>query len=368
MSVVLSLFFRLILAGTFLVSGAAKLFAGGSVHESARELGVPARLSGPVATVLPWAEFAAASLLLLLPRAYWGGIGALALLLAFTVTVLVNLLRHNRPFCNCFGKISSERIGWHTFWRNIALCAAAGFLVTPAGAHPGYSAFQRLRDLPGPQQLAIVSGLAALAGVVVLGGVAVQLWKQNRGLRRRLDELVPADGSAPALGARKGPKDLPVGSQAPAFEIPALVGSPLTLTGLLGKGKPVLLLFAAPGCTSCKRLLPDIVQWQRTQTDAFTVAVVSRGKPQLNQERFGPLRPETVGVQRRREVAASYGVLGTPSAVVISPAGRILTQVATGPGEVRDLARVFSAVTADDDAVTQDDAVTPDDDLIEAEA
>src|SRR5450755_1312192 len=106
------LILRLILAAVFLVAGLAKLADLTGSQRAVRDFGVPTRLAVPLGLLLPLAELVVA--IALLPRgwAWWGAVGALALLLVFVVGISSNLARGRAPDCHCFGQLHSEPIGW----------------------------------------------------------------------------------------------------------------------------------------------------------------------------------------------------------------------------------------------------------------
>src|SRR5436305_9784546 len=120
---------RLLLAVIFIISGLAKLFDRPGSRQAMLDFGVPARLATPFAVLLPLAELVVAGSLIPRVSAWWGALGALALLLLFTVVVGYHLTRGHTPNCHCFGQVSSEPIGWPTLVRNIILSALAGIIV-----------------------------------------------------------------------------------------------------------------------------------------------------------------------------------------------------------------------------------------------
>src|SRR5207244_2869434 len=66
---------------------------------------------------------------------------------------------------------------------------------------------------------------------------------------------------AGALGGRFG---LPIGTPAPLFEVDGVSGDTVTLTDLLARETPVLLMFMSPVCGPCAAMLPKVRQWQDT--------------------------------------------------------------------------------------------------------
>ena len=102
-----------------------------------RDFGVPARLATPLGTLLPLAELVVAVALLLPISAWWGGLGALLLLLLFVVGISYNLAQGRQPDCHCFGQLHSAPAGWPTLIRNLVLAAVAGRRARLGQEHPG---------------------------------------------------------------------------------------------------------------------------------------------------------------------------------------------------------------------------------------
>ena len=102
---------RLLLAAVFFVAGLAKLVDRAGAQQSLINFGVPARLARPFSILLPVAEVAVAAALLPMTTAWWGAVGALALLLVFVAGISVNLARGRRPDCHCFGQLHSAPAG-----------------------------------------------------------------------------------------------------------------------------------------------------------------------------------------------------------------------------------------------------------------
>src|SRR5438045_7570228 len=92
---------RVLLAAVFLVAGVAKLADRSGSRQALRDFGVPAVLARPFGLLLPLAELAVVVALLLTPLAWWGAVGALALLLLFVVGIGFNLARGRQPDCHC---------------------------------------------------------------------------------------------------------------------------------------------------------------------------------------------------------------------------------------------------------------------------
>src|SRR6476659_9245030 len=105
---------RLILAAVFAVAGVAKLIDREGSREGLEGFGVPPRLAKPGGIVLPLLEIATAVLLLPVATAWYGGVIALVLLLAFIGGIAYNMTQGRTPDCHCFGSLHSEPAGWST--------------------------------------------------------------------------------------------------------------------------------------------------------------------------------------------------------------------------------------------------------------
>src|ERR1700730_18526879 len=118
MSIVL-LLARVGLSLIFFVAGFAKLADLAGSRQAMRDFGVPAALASPFGVLLPLAELAVAVALLPAASAWWGAIGALALLLVFVAGIGSNLARGRTPDSHCFRQLHSAPAGLSTLIRNL---------------------------------------------------------------------------------------------------------------------------------------------------------------------------------------------------------------------------------------------------------
>jgi methylamine dehydrogenase accessory protein MauD len=320
---------RLVLAAVFLVAGAAKLADRRGSREALVAFGLPERSSGPLAVLLPLVELAVAAALLPETTTWWGAAGALVLLVAFMLAIAVSLARGRTPDCHCFGQLHSAPAGPSTLIRNGVLAAAA-MLVLIQGRHSvGPSAVAWVADVGAAGWAVLVGAALAIVTLMVVVSLLLALLRQNGRLVLRVEALE-------AKLAHDAADGLPVGASAPAFELRALGGPPLTLAELLAAQRPVLLVFTEPHCGPCAALIPEIAQWQDNHADHLTIAVVSRRDRGAKREltKYG-LR--YVLLQKAREVSVAYGVAGTPSAVLIAADGTIASSPAAGADAIRRL-------------------------------
>ncbi len=98
---------------------------------------VPEQLSGLIAGAVPIAELAGASGLLL-PATHRGAAMLLAMLLiGFTASIVINLLRGRRNIdCGCFGPALRQQLSWWLPARNLALIAMLAIMLIPAATRP----------------------------------------------------------------------------------------------------------------------------------------------------------------------------------------------------------------------------------------
>jgi peroxiredoxin len=301
---------------------------------------VPAALAALFGLLLPLAELAVAAALVPASTAWWGAVGALALLLLFVVGLGANLARGRKPDCHCFGQLHSAPAGPMTLARNGVLAAVAAFIVWQGREGAGPSALSWVGGLSAAQSMALISGLFALA---LIGGqwwFLLNLLRQNGRLLGRLEALearLGAGGAVPSANGTQQAAGLPVGSQAPAFSLSGLHGETLTLESLRSSDKLVMLVFTDPNCGPCTAMLPEVGRWQQEHSEKLTVSLVSRGKPEENRAKMVEHGLTSVLLQENWEVSEAYRVAGTPSAVLVSPDGTVGSPVVGGAEAIRAL-------------------------------
>jgi thiol-disulfide isomerase/thioredoxin len=290
---------RLLLAGVFLVAGVAKLADRAGSRQAIVDSGLPAWLATPLGIVLPLAELAVAVALIPVSTAWWGALGALALLLLFTAGIGINLARGRQQECHYCGQLHSAPAGWSTLFRNGALAGVSGFVLWEGREGAGPSAICWLGALSTAQLLLFIGGLLVLVLLAAVAWFLVHLLRQNGRLLVRLEALeqsiASGEGPTPAQEqpaeneAQQAP-GLPVGTQAPSFSLQGLYSEALTLEALRAPGKPVMLLFTDPNCGPCNALLPGLSRWQQDQAEALEVPAgrVGRNAPARRASRAAP--------------------------------------------------------------------------------
>lgn len=108
-----------IVGAVFVFAGASKLVIGREWNVQAHDLGAPR----VVVPLVPWLEITIG--VGLVARIFSGvvNIGALVMLVAFTLLIGRELVHGRRPPCACFGRRSAQPIGWSNITRNLVLIA-----------------------------------------------------------------------------------------------------------------------------------------------------------------------------------------------------------------------------------------------------
>jgi thiol-disulfide isomerase/thioredoxin len=145
-----------------------------------------------------------------------------------------------------------------------------------------------------------------------------------------------ANGAAAAAPPKPAAPQRPnlVGQDAPAMELPDLEGKTVKLADY--KGKQTLLVFWNPGCGFCKKMTDDLKAWENDKPEgAPEVILVSTGTVEANKA-LG-LSSTTV-IDEGFATGRKFGATGTPSAILIDPAGKVASEISVGGPNVIALA------------------------------
>jgi methylamine utilization protein MauE/AhpC/TSA family protein len=339
---VLALSGRVFLSVVFGVAAVTKALDGVAWRRAIGDFGVPPSLVRTVAVLLPAVELGVAVLLLSTRSATWGALGALMLLLLFSVAIAVNLLRGREPECRCFGQVRSVPISSRTLARNAGLASYAAFIVWAGTEAQHLSVHGWLMDITGMGMPTLVIA----AGVVgLLAGETALLWhmfRQHGRLLLRMDRVERDLGMSlqPGEPGVRISQGLPVGSEAPGFAVATALRSTVWLEDLLLERKPAVLIFSDHSCPACSELLPQIGKWQKQYASQLRMAVVSRSSDHTIRRMAERDDIRDVLLQQDGEIADMYAVTGTPAAVLIHPDGTIGSSVKVGREEIEALVRL----------------------------
>jgi peroxiredoxin/uncharacterized membrane protein YphA (DoxX/SURF4 family) len=327
---------RLLLAAIFIAAAVTKALDRDGSRKALADFGLPNGLIPAAATVLPFLELVVGFSLVDPELAWWGAVGAMALLLIFMVAIGVNLAGGRTPDCHCFGQLHSAPAGWPTLLRNGALAAVAAFVVGAGRLYAGPSVVGWLNKLAPGQGWSLLGVILALGAVAIQSVVLMRLYRRNELLEDRVTALERGGVALPADERDDERAGLPVGAIAPAFRLPDLVGKEWALDALRVE-KPVMLIFVDPYCEPCAAFMPEISRWQRDYDDRLVIALLSQGDVDENLPKAGESGIARLLLQEGREVADAYEAHVTPMAVVVDTDGLIATRAARGPDRIRTL-------------------------------
>ena len=343
---------RLGLVAVFTVAAVAKLADQPATRRSVVAFGVPDGLAAAATWLLVVAELTTAVLLCGAATARLGGILALVLLVVFCVAAGVNLARGRTPECNCFGQVHSEPIGPGLLARNVGFSALALVVVAGGAGDPGPDLWAPSTDLSGAG-IAATTAIGVLASAVVLltlrlrkaDAIQADLVVRVQELERVRDtagagplaaDLPPASiggiepigGGAPAYEA-----GLPIGTPAPAFTLPTAT-APMSLDDLLAPGRPVVLVFTSPTCSTCHSVLAKVAGWTESYGDVLSFAVMASQPVEANAGVAHLLAGFEPVLFDAHQVWDGYQTRWTPAAVVVGVDRTIATETAVGLKEI----------------------------------
>jgi len=124
----------------------------------------------------------------------------------------------------------------------------------------------------------------------------------------------------------------PAGSlKAPEFSLPDLKGEQTSLSGLAGKEK-LLLLFWTTWCPHCQTALRDL----KAKKINYRLVTINIGEPRERIERFFKSNGYnfTTLLDLEGEAAASYGVFGIPTFVIVEKDSTITYRDNVAPSDL----------------------------------
>ena len=219
--------------------------------------------------------------------------------------------------------------------------------------------------------LTIIVALAWLL-IGVGGWLGWQLLRQNGRMLLRLDELEKRLKEL-EFGETDQPEGLPIGSEAPAFELPDLAGEQKSLARF--RGQPLLVIFFNPDCGFCREMAPKLaalrgvrrrarqaerdaalvngfnpsqsavtagtLQGDRgASSDALpTLLIITTGDVEKNRQFFARHKLAfPVLLQKQMEVVTAYQATGTPTGYLINAEGKITSSLVVGADPLLALA------------------------------
>lgn len=330
------LLLRVILAAIFAVAGVGKLIDRNGSEQAARDFGVPERVVGGFAVLLPLAELAIAVLLLFTSTSWYAALAGAFLMLAFTVGMIYQVVKGNAPDCHCFGQIHSEPVGKMSVVRNLVFFAIAAFIFFQGIRGQGMS----IATTPWEGGILVLLFVIA-SGIVGLVSLGTANRQEMNALLRRIEVLELSSGIENTETVREevgDPKNgLPIGSPFPDFELESISGKNVKFDHILMEGKPTLFFFVSSDCGPCRILYPEMEIWSKELAEKVTIYLVTRGSKTENLKKFdGDLR-EWLLFQKDKEVALLARSPWTPTALLVDDSGRVASHPAVGDVAIREL-------------------------------
>ena len=302
-------------AAVLIVSGVAKLRDPESGDRAVTSLGVPPPLGTPaVRRILPWAEVALGTWLLLATGAALVIVALLTLGLFVAYLVLVSIaVRRPEPVdCGCFGALGDDTVTRVTVWRNALLVLAAS--------------------------LSVLAGLLGHGVIGMLAEGSAWIWLAMTLLMVAVVVLVthrsPTTGSTPATGAELVEVDENGDYVRRPTPVVAFLDEAGTLFPLAPEARRAahLLVFLSPGCGPCGRILPQVPGWADDLAPLSVKAVLVSEPSVLASDIFGVVRghawfdPYSIGRK-------AFGI-STPGAVLVGTDGMLAGGPAVGEQDV----------------------------------
>ncbi|MFN6964094.1 MAG: MauE/DoxX family redox-associated membrane protein [Pyrinomonadaceae bacterium] len=166
-----------------------------------------------------------------------------------------------------------------------------------------------------------VSGDGRVASNTAVGDEAI------RALIERIEAGQDTSGTG-FYALRNDPLGRPpkIGKTIPQFELKDIAGRRVSHDDILGRR--TLVAFWSPGCPHCGAMLGSLREWERRRGPDDPAIVVFTDGPVEDNSALGLTSP--VVIDPGYKVAASLGMFGTPSAVLVGEDGRIQTETAVG--------------------------------------
>src|SRR5260370_10941368 len=190
------------------------------------------------------------------------------------------------------------------------LAVVAGFVVWLGWNNIGPDINTWLAALTTKQWIGLITGLILL-GFLSSIGEFFSSWNRQPFAGIRALQLRPvAPGLATAQHLASFPAipeaGLPVGTQAPTFDLPGPDSKRFTLEALRAIGKPVMLIFLDPYCEPCINLLPEVRYWQSKNASGLTIGLISRNICEDNLEKNTAQPLPNVLLQHHNEFTQPY--------------------------------------------------------------
>lgn len=101
------------------------------------------------------------------------------------------------------------------------------------------------------------------------------------------------------------------------------------------RGKRTLITFWSPTCSYCQQMLDELRDWERTKgADAPDLLIISEGEAETHR---GLEMASPIILDPDRKISKQLGMNGTPSAILVSEDGKIVSETAVGAPNIWSL-------------------------------
>jgi thiol-disulfide isomerase/thioredoxin/uncharacterized membrane protein YphA (DoxX/SURF4 family) len=169
----------------------------------------------------------------------------------------------------------------------------------------------------------LANSLGEIAGRPAAGDTAI------RGLFELIKEKQPENLDFVENGRGMSPNELKIGAAVPEFELPDVSGK--IFSENVFKDKRTLALFWGLDCPHCKRMLPEIKDWETAGANEVGLIIFSSGDVEENRA-LGLKAP--LLIDEGNKIGAEMGMSGTPSAVLVDESGKIVSETAVGAEQI----------------------------------
>lgn len=157
-----------------------------------------------------------------------------------------------------------------------------------------------------------------MLSIWVLWGVVIILALTTLALARQIGVLHERVAPAGALLSGSGPG---VGEPSPRLEVHAMGGNAVTVGGSLAAGRALLMLFVSPTCPICKKLIPVVQDF--TKTERLEVLFVGDGDTAEQAKLITRFGIDSKRFVNGPEIGLAYRVDKLPYAVLLDNEGLI---------------------------------------------
>ena len=121
-----------------------------------------------------------------------------------------------------------------------------------------------------------------------------------------------------------------IGEEVPEFSLKDIQGREITSKDF--RGKKTLVTFWSTTCPHCDDMVEELKEWDRRKgLDEPNLIVFSEGDPDAHRE-IGLKSP--IVLDEGYKTSEKFGMFGTPSAVLVNENGKIVSETATGAGNI----------------------------------